>query len=315
MGRGNRRKLETLRAFIKRGIEKTELQEKLLEKANEKYLSYFLQLALYMVYLSVHQQIKSMKDRTYFRTRPRFGKAHIYDIGMPFFWWKGHYDLHFLKRLYDRTQDEFGAYYDHHLQFFLQENKEASESEFFRHVNEIVSDELNKLIADDKRESKSKHKSIVQQKKKLRAFLDHLASIDQWNTTKTKDEIIAEKESEIKELKEIVVQLTKELKEAQKLETEGYIDIPEGYVLTVVDLFVKLRKQELKDGRELVFSQFATVWVKMICRYFREDKQPISTDTIKRYFPADLRDLKKKYAEIPSKNKLFDIVPTKKRRL
>lgn len=98
----------------------------------------------------------------------------------------------------------------------------------------IVSDELGKLIADDKREPKSKHKSIVQQKKMLRTFLEHLTSIDQWNVNRTKDEILAEKESEIKELKEIVVQL---IKEARKLETDGFIDIPKGYVLTVVDLF------------------------------------------------------------------------------
>ncbi|MCT1526113.1 hypothetical protein [Sphingobacterium hotanense] len=256
-----------------------------------------------------------MKDRIYFKTRPRFGKSqHPFDIGMPFFWWKGHYDLHFLKRLYERTQDEFGAYYDYHLQFFLQENQGATEIEFFRHVNDIASDELGKLIADDKRESKSKHRSIVQQKKVLRAFLDHLASIDRWNTTRTKEEIIAEKESEIRELKEIVVQLTKELKEAQKLETEGYINIPDGYLLTLVDVMVKLRKQELPDGRELAFSQFAMVWVKMICRYFRENNEPISTRTIQRYFPADLNDLKTKYAEVPSKHRLFDIVPAKKRR-
>ncbi|WP_257213955.1 hypothetical protein [Sphingobacterium sp. 1.A.5] len=34
---------------------------------------------------------------------------------------------------------------------FLKENEEATEIEFFRHVNHIVSDELGKLIADDKR--------------------------------------------------------------------------------------------------------------------------------------------------------------------
>lgn len=256
-----------------------------------------------------------MKNRTYFRTRPRFGKAqHPFDIGMPFFWWKGHYDLHFLKRLYERTQDEFCAYYDHHLQFFLKENEEATEIEFFRHVNDIVSDELGKLIADDKRESKSKHKSIVQQKKMLRAFLNHLTSIDQWNVSRTKDEIIAEKESEIKELKEIVVQLTKELKEARKLETDGVIDIPKGYVLTVVDLFVKLRKQVIKDGRELAFAQFSIVWTKMICQHFTEEGKHISFGRVQRYFPADLKDLKERYAEIPSKNQLFDIVPAKKRR-
>lgn len=255
-----------------------------------------------------------MKEFDYFSTRPRFGKAHPYDIGRPFFWWRGHYDVHFLNCVYERNDSEFNDFYTYHLKYFKEANPNLQETEFFRHVYDIVSDELKKLISDDKRESKSKHKSIVQQKKILRAFLDYLASIDQWNTTKTKDEIIAEKESEIKDIKEIVVQLTKELKEAQKLETDGYINIPKGYVLTLVDLFIKLRKQELKDGRELAFSQFGIVWVKMICRYFREDKQPISIDTIRRYFPADLNDLKEKYAEIPSKNKLFDIVPAKKRR-
>src|SRR5690606_27372298 len=143
-----------------------------------------------------------MKERAYFKTRPRFEKAqHPSDIGMPFFWWKGHYDLHFLKRLYERTHDEFGAYYDHHLQFFFNENEEATEIEFFRHLNDMARDELNKLIANDKRKSKSKQKSIAQQNKVLRAFLDYLAAIDEWNTTKTKDEIRAEKESEIREPK------------------------------------------------------------------------------------------------------------------
>jgi len=92
-------------------------------------------------------------------------------------------------------------------------------------VNDIVSDELGKLMADDKRESKSKHKSIVQQKKMLRTFLEHLTSIDQWNVSRTKDEILAEKESEIKELKEIVVQL---IKEARKLETDGLLISPKA---------------------------------------------------------------------------------------
>ena len=181
-------------------------------------------------------------------------------------------------------------------------------------MSDIVSDELNSLIADDKRESKSKHKSIVQRKIQLRAFLGFLASIDRWNVSRTKDEIIAEKESVIKMLKETVEKLTKELKEARKLETEGYINIPDGYLLTVVDLMVKLRKQNLKDGRELAFSQFGMVWVKMICRYFRENNEPISIGTVQRYFPADLNDLKEKYAEVPSKNRFFDIVPVKKRR-
>ncbi|WP_132777521.1 hypothetical protein [Sphingobacterium alimentarium] len=95
-------------------------------------------------------------------------------------------------------------------------------------MNDIVSDELGKLIADDKRESKSKHKSIVQQKKMLRSFLDHLTSIDQWDFSRTKDEIIAKKESEIKELKEIVVQLTKELKEADNSKRVGLLISPKA---------------------------------------------------------------------------------------
>ena len=178
-----------------------------------------------MVFLSVTKNRDHEKPYLFPQTSAFWKSESQFDIGMPFFWWKGHNDSHFLERLYERTQDEFCAYYDHHLQFFLKETEEVTEIEYFSHVNDIVSDELGKLIADDKRESKSKHKSIVQQKKMLRTFLEHLTSIDQWNVSRTKDEILAEKESEIKELKEIVVQL---IKEARKLETDGLLISPKA---------------------------------------------------------------------------------------
>ena len=255
-----------------------------------------------------------MKDRIYFKTRPRFGRAHPYDIGRPLFWWKGHYDVHYLGRLYERSRQEFADFYAYHLGFFLENNEDADEQEYFRQLGDIAGDELDRLIKDDKRESKSKHRRILQRKKHLRAFLDYLGTVDRWNGSMTKDGIIADKESEIRELKETIGELTQQLKEARRLDTDGYINIPEGYLLSVVDLMVKLRKQQLKDGHELVFSQFATVWVKMICRYFRENHQPISPSTVQRYFPADLNEMGSKYAEVPSKNRLFDVVPAKRRR-
>lgn len=117
---------------------------------------------------------KAIKELSYFSTRPKFGKAHPYDIGKPFFWWKGHYDVHFLNTLYKREEDEFADFYKHDLSYFKQANEDAEEGEFFRHVRDIAKDDLKKLITDDKRQSKDVHRRIVQRKIQLRAFLDYL---------------------------------------------------------------------------------------------------------------------------------------------
>jgi len=254
-----------------------------------------------------------MKELSYFSTRPRFGRAHPYDIGMPLFWWKGHYDVHFLNTLYRIDEDEFASFYAYHLDYFRKANGGAGESVFFRHLRDIVKDGLKMHIADDKRTSKGLHRRIVREKIRLRAFLDYLDTVDIWQADRTKGEIIAAKEAEIRQLNEAVTELKRQVRELKKLDTDGYINIPEGYLLTVADLLIRMQQQRTPEGKELAFSMHSSVWVKMLCRCFRHDNQPISPETLRRYFPADRRDMGSKYAEIPSKYRLFDIVPAKKR--
>jgi cell shape-determining protein MreC len=78
-------------------------------------------------------------------------------------------------------------------------------------------------------------------KQHLKNFLAYLKTTDQWNTGLTKDEIIADKGDEISSLKEQNTELKEELKAARKLETEDFINIQEGYLLTVVDLAKKVQ--------------------------------------------------------------------------
>lgn len=254
-----------------------------------------------------------MKELSYFSTRPRFGKAHRYDIGMPLFWWKGHYDVHFLNTLYRIDEEEFSEFYSYHLSYFKENNEDADESKFFSHVRDIAKDELKMLISDNKRTSKELHHRIVREKIQLRAFLVYLDTVDIWQADRTKDEIITAKESEIRELKETVGELSQQIRELKKLDTDDYINIPKGYLLTVADLLIKMQEKQTPENKELVFSIHSSVWVKMLCRYFRHDNKTISPETLRRYFPADRTDMGSKYAEIPSKYRLFDIVPAKKR--
>ncbi|WP_131555248.1 hypothetical protein [Sphingobacterium deserti] len=254
-----------------------------------------------------------MEEMSYFSKRPRFGKAHPYDIGRPLFWWKGHYDIHFLNKLYERTASEFTDFYNYYFEYYKRHNDTGDEREFYEHVCEIVDDGLRKLLANDERESKVRHYRVLKSKKQLRKFISFLKVIDKWNEGGSKDEIIAKQESELLDLVKKVAELKKELKLIKQRDTEDYINIPTGHLLTVADLMIKMQQQKTADNKELVFSIHSSVWVKMLCRYFRHDDEPISAETLRRYFPANRHDMGSKYAEVPTKYKLFDIVPAKKR--
>lgn len=252
--------------------------------------------------------------KEYFKPRPRFGKReHPYDIGRPFSWWKSHADRHFLNNLYILDAGELEAFYRYHLDHFLSKNEGSDEKEYYGHVKDIVTDELDSLIKLGWQRSKKRHERNNAQKARLREFIAYLDGIDRWDGTKTKEEIIAAKETEIRNLKEQLESIKQKLREAQKLDTDDYINIPKDHVLTFLDLCLQLQETKLPDGRELVFSQTQIVWVKMICKHFRQDNEEINYDSIRRYFPGDRRNPGSKYAPIPAKKKLFSIVPAKKR--
>ncbi|WP_090473732.1 hypothetical protein [Mucilaginibacter sp. OK268] len=111
-----------------------------------------------------------------------------------------------------------------------------------------------------------------------------------------------------------ITTLKEELKSARKLETEDYINIADGYLLSFLDICLQTQEAQLPDNsKELVFSQTQIVWCKMIAKYFREGNQEISLETIRRYFPADRNQPGAKYAKIPPQLRLFQIRPAKKR--
>lgn len=249
----------------------------------------------------------------YFKPRGRFDfHPHPFDIGVPIILgWKKHYDRHFFNRLYERDRAEYAPFYRYHLDYFLNHNDDVTEELFFEHVWQIIKDRIEQLVLEDKNDSS--HERQIERRAKLRSFVKYLETIDQWNTDKSKDEIIAAKEAEIKNLKEQLTNLKQELKAAKKLETEDYINITDGYLLTVLDLLLQTQELQLADGKELLLSQTQSVWLKMVCKYYRENNAPISFDTIRRYFPADKREPGVKHAAIAAKHRLFEIKPVKKR--
>ena len=249
----------------------------------------------------------------YFKPRGQFDfHPHPFDIGIPFILsWKKHYDRHFFNRLYERDQSEYEEFYYYHLDYFLNNNQGVTEQQFFEHVWQIVKDRIEQLVLEDKNDSL--HERLMEKRQKLRLFTKYLETIDQWSTDKTKDEIIAAKEAELKNLEDEIAELNKKLKAARKLETEDYINITDNYLLTVLDLLLQIQELKSLDGKELVLSQTQSVWLKMVCKYFRLNNEPISFDTIRRYFPADKREPGVKHAAIALKHQLFEIKPVKKR--
>lgn len=149
---------------------------------------------------------------------------------------------------------------------------------------------------------------------KLFSFQKYLRSIDQWNTQKTLPEIIADQQDEIRKQQAEIGTLKEDLKAARKLETQEYINIADGYLLSFLDICLQMQEAMLPDNtKELVFSQTQIVWCKMLAKYFREGNNEINLETIRRYFPADKNNPGSKYAKIPSELKLFQLKPARKR--
>lgn len=248
----------------------------------------------------------------YFKARQPFDfHPHKYDIGILTGLKRGYEDNLFIRKLMDLPESEYPLYYRHHLKYFLSKEPDG-EQEFFTFVWQIVQRRIK--FIEQKDPFHSSHARDVELIAILTSFQKYLRSIDKWDTEKTLPEIIAEQYEQIQRQSQEITALKEELKEARKLETKEVINIPEGYVLTFVDLCQKMRGLILpEEGKELVFSQTEAVWTKMISKYFREGGKEIKHQTIRRYFPADHKNPGGKYAAVPGKHQLFDIVPAKKR--
>jgi aminopeptidase C len=75
----------------------------------------------------------------YFKHRAPFDfNKDTNDIGRPFFWDKKVENNHFLNRLYQKNEQEFDAFYNYHLHFFLSKYEDGTGQEFFKYVWAVI---------------------------------------------------------------------------------------------------------------------------------------------------------------------------------
>ncbi|KAA8485564.1 hypothetical protein BDE36_0411 [Arcticibacter tournemirensis] len=249
----------------------------------------------------------------YFKPHESFDlNSHKYDVGILTGLKDGYEDNLFIKKVLELPELEYESYYLYHLDYFLSKEPQG-EQEFFSFVWQIVLRRINYLEIKDP--FNSSHALDVEIIEKLLHFQKYLRSIDQWDTQRTLPEIIADQQETIRKQQEEIAALKDEVKAAKKLETQEFINIADGYLLTFLDICLQIQDDTLlPDGKkELVLSQTQIVWCKMIAKYFREGGNEISLETIRRYFPADRKNPGSKYAKIPPQLKLFQLKPAKKR--
>lgn len=100
-------------------------------------------------------------------------------------------------------EKEYSEYYSYHLNY-AQENKLASNEDFYRHVWQIVQSRIKHFEMQDP--FSSNHSMHRQNLAKLQEFQKYLASIDEWNARPShiviaeKDELIQNQKIEIGKL-------------------------------------------------------------------------------------------------------------------
>jgi hypothetical protein len=248
----------------------------------------------------------------YFKPRDRFDFAKdTLDIGNPLTWDRSQFLKHFFKRVFAIDENRLDEFYQRHLAYYLAYHADGTEEIFFKYFWGLIERQLKVLMGKDVYDEN--HVRNEREIERLQKFTELLISFDRWNFHKSNDAVIAQQDSEIYALKQQILQLKADLKKATALETEGYINIPDGYRNTVLHLYLQMQELKTPEGKELMFSQTQSVWTKMICKYFREGDKEINYETIRRYFPSDKREPGDKHADIPVKSKLFTINPAKKR--
>lgn len=249
---------------------------------------------------------------SYFKPRDRFDFAvTTLDIGNPITWKRSHFLKHFFKRVFAIHENRLSEFYHHHLDYFLANNNDLSEKLFFKNIWELIQRQLKVLKSKDV--YAENHVRTQRELEHLQKFATVLISLDQWNIHKSNDSVIARQESEILALKNQITSLKSDLLKATNLETKQYINIPKNALLSFLDLCIQMQDIELPTGRELAFAEFPIVWVKLICRYFREDHEEIDFNRVRRYFPKDRRNPGSRSSAIPSDQHLFEIKTVKKR--
>ncbi|TCD27781.1 hypothetical protein EZ456_07485 [Pedobacter psychrodurus] len=248
----------------------------------------------------------------YFKPRDRFDfSVNTLDIGNPITWSQSHFLKHLFKRIFAIRYSRFEEFYQHHLDYYLKTVDNSTEESFFKNFFETVDRQLKVLNSRDvyaKNHVKTQRELIH-----LEKLRNLLISFDKWNIHKSFNDVVAKQELDIFILRQQIEMLKADLKKATALETTQFIDIPKGGFLSFVDLIIQMQEIKLPSGKELVFAEFQIAWVKMICKYFREDHKAIDFDRVRRYFPKDRRNPGSRSSSVPSDQHLFEIREIKRK--
>jgi hypothetical protein len=243
---------------------------------------------------------------SYFHFRGRFDfSPNRFEIGNPIIQNIIQVDNFFLKKLYQLSENEFESYYNFHLSYFLESHPNGEEA-FFKNVYNIVNTRVNYFNSLNPFSSKSKRTTAP--KKQLEAFLNFLKVIDRWHKTEPLEYVIGDKDSQIDKLKQRIVELEGQLKEAVRYDAAEKVVIDKGGLPAFMNLIDQLQDLTLPNDNKLTRSQTQSPWYKMISKYFMHGDKDISIDTARNYFPAKKGDKPAKFIEIAEKDKLFKIV-------
>lgn len=241
---------------------------------------------------------------SYFKIRDPWNfKPHKFDVGTPVIQSSFH-DNHFFLKLYKLGENEFTDFYDYHLVYYI-DKFSGNEQNFHRYVSDIVSTRIAqlKLINPFSRKALGAKEQIQQ----LTTFQKFLSSIDQWNSSKSLEVIIAEKNEEIAGLKEQITGLEDQLQALRQFEPSTKIDIRDKHLPTFVHLIHQLQDVVLPDERRLFNFQGQSAWYKLVSKYFTHDRKPIPIETARNYFPVQKQKTSKEI-EVPERLQLLKII-------
>jgi hypothetical protein len=248
----------------------------------------------------------------YFKFRDRFDfNTDTLDIGNPISWSRKNFLRHLFIRIFAIREERIEEFYQRHLNYYLEHHSQGSEEIFFRYLWNLIDRQLNVLLLKDIYDKD--HIRNEREIKQLKKFTEVLILHDQWNLHKSTEAAVAAQQLEIHALNQENIQLNVEL--AEYRQWDGYIDIRDGQVLPLLDLFIKMQALKTIEGDQLIITHAQNTWAKMISKYFREvdNKNKGQTKEIKierlRYYlrGIDPQDPTKREHDIPKKHQLYTI--------
>jgi hypothetical protein len=208
----------------------------------------------------------------YFSMRSWGKKYHRFQIGPLVFsnrYMAGNY-LHM--KLYKSylNPETYPGFYKYHLKYF-QSNCSESEQQFLKVMWETVN--LGIWICKNHPHSLRAKKRLA----KLVLFGEYLRSIDHWEISYTKDELVDLKTLQITNLQDELKKLKSQL---SALKVDYKIKCPDKE--SIIDIILQIRDLENQEGNQIFKCPSQSTWAKIISNYF-ETNEPIPFDTALNY--------------------------------